>query len=148
MCINLKKMKNKLYINFIFILISGYFTLTIIGKLYAPKGEIFPFFHWGLYVTTPQVIEKDYIHVYSSFNDLPSVPQSFYKLIEKKMSISQARFLVKRLKNCVDKSCFEPAFEQINNLLPKNSYSVIYVENEFSQIDTIGIIKNNTFIKK
>ncbi|WP_010522324.1 hypothetical protein [Aquimarina agarivorans] len=141
-------MKNFFYINFIFIVCLLYYTLAALGKLYAPKGEFFPFFHWGLYVTVPQKIERDFIDIYKKEDTTFSKPISFYDLTKDEIYISESRFLLKKLKNCMNKPCFDPTFKYILKYIPENRVSIFYLIDENSKKDTLGYIKNRIFISK
>ena len=136
-------MENKLYLNFIFILIFGYGFMVVLGNFVSPHSEIFPFFHWGLYVSTPQSIEKDFIDIYD--NKLLENKKDFYDYTAETIGKVTARSNLYLLKTCKGKPCFESAKERVMKLLPKNSYAVFYSINELKEIDTLGYFSNSTF---
>ena len=143
----IKKMnKTPFYLNYIFFLFGAYFLLATIGKLYAPKSEIFPFFHWGLYVTIPQKIETDHLMVYRHQNLAKSIP--FEEFTKEKISLKQSNFILKEMKNCLNKPCFKTSLKQINSFLPENSCSVFFTKSRAHGVDTLFFLDNGKYLNK
>ena len=136
-------MGNKFYLNFLFLLVGFYCVMVVLGKFFSPHFEFFPFFHWGLYVTTPQSIEKDFIDIYESEEAKTKI--DFYNYTYENLGKVTARNNLLLLKNCKGKPCFEDVKNRVSNLLPKNSYAVFYSINELNEIDTLGYFHNRIF---
>ena len=138
-----KLINDKFYKNFLFYLIGFYCFMVFLGKRFSSHSEIFPFFHWGLYVSTPQTIEKDFIDIYAHKNSNNKI--DFYEYTEKNIGRVTARNNLYLLKTCEDKPCFEDVKNRVLSLLPKNSYAVFYSINELDKVDTIGLFINSTY---
>ena len=136
-------MKNKFYLNFLFILVGFYCFMVVLGKKFSPHFEFFPFFHWGLYVTTPQSIEKEFIDIYDNKQLTGKV--DFYDYTENSIGVVVARNNLLLLKSCMGKPCFNDVENRVFSLLPKNSYAVFYSINELKEVDTLGCFFNSSF---
>lgn len=136
-------MKNKFYLNLIIYSFVIYCFITAIGKIFTARGEIFPFFHWGLYVTTPQDISKNDIIIYNNKN---GVPISFFEETSKKIGITQTRNLLRQLKDCQQKQCFAFTLNTIKSYIPNGSCAIYYSYSS-KKTDTIGYIYNGKLSK-
>ncbi len=72
----------KLAVNAVWLVPLVYVMIAIVGPKVTIKGEVFPFFHWGLYSEVPQDISKNDVFIVDK-------NQNEYRLfttIEKKVS--------------------------------------------------------------
>ena len=131
-------MKSKIYLNFLFIFTFIYFLLTIIGFLYSPKKEFFPFFHWALYESVPQeeIIKYDILFgkkQNSFFNSKQQIHQK------------QKVFMLNSLGNCQSIKCKKKYSKVISKFIKTDICAVFVSINSSKKIDTLGYIYNSSF---
>jgi len=117
--------------------------MTVLGKVFTTRGEIFPFFHWGLYATIPQDISRKDILIYNEGNDKP---KSFFEETSKKIGATQTRNLLKQLKDCMKKQCFDFTIKTIESHITEGSCAIFYSFTS-KKSDTIGYIYNGKLSK-
>ncbi len=131
-------MSYKGYLNLFLYVTVGYILLALLGMLFSPKGEYFPFFTWSLYKSAPQEIKRYYVDIVPQNSDSSHI--SIFNSPQNELDVKQTRAVLLRLGYCFNKPCFLESLKQIQALIPVNSCAVFYSLDEANEEEIIGYI--------
>lgn len=129
-------------INAVWIIPLVYFLVSILGSKFSVNGEIFPFFHWGLYSLTPQDMSRKALFLKEANGDTVD----FYPKIQHKISKVTYYNMLENFVSHINTEQQAQYLAKILTYLPNDHHIIV---NKITSNDTIhlGTIDNGIFKK-